>query len=347
VLTEWGQVVFQFSNTKQGTLARIVIQTADRQYQIAQADRSQWHASLEILWATIEPELRKQKVASTLIEAISHPDLLEGLFVCRFDTDVVGAVLVTQHAGRYAVICKPSFPLTQHSDTYRDCCTSLIQQAANWAHQNGSDLIQCLLEPNELDAKACFENAGFQPFTSIEYLGLDLADHPTAAGLPENREFPDNFELAQIAPQTNRQRWADILSQTYVATLDCAFLHRRRQMSDVIDGYINTGDRGTDDWYILTHKNLDAGCLILAEHSASNQTELVYFGVAPEQRGKGLGKNIVNNAIQIAAENGSSRLVLAVDQANQPAKDIYQRFGFSKWERRIALLKFKHHELMT
>jgi ribosomal protein S18 acetylase RimI-like enzyme len=79
--------------------------------------------------------------------------------------------------------------------------------------------------------------------------------------------------------------------------------------------------------------------LILAGHAAAGNWELVYMGVTPEARGRGLGANIVHFALNVAARGGAQRVVLAVDAANQPAVEMYRRAGFLEWERRTVFAR--------
>ena len=77
----------------------------------------------------------------------------------------------------------------------------------------------------------------------------------------------------------------------------------------------------------------------LADHPRNRQFELVYVGVRPESRGRGLGLIATRHA-QLAARSAKrAKLSLAVDATNEPAVRIYHTAGFEVWDRRSVFLK--------
>ena len=81
------------------------------------------------------------------------------------------------------------------------------------------------------------------------------------------------------------------------------------------------------------------GCLLLTEHPAEKNWELIYFGVVPEARGSGQGLEIVRQAQWLTGQSSAERLVLAVDAANSPAIAVYAAAGFEAWDRRSVFLR--------
>ena len=308
--------------------------TSNRQsnVEIRIARPHEWKLALEVLWSDVDPDIRRHQIINALIAAREDPSTLDGFIVCLVKGGLVGSMLACLQPGNYAVLSKPSYVAPDYSDLYRQCCCQLINSCTNWATEQGASLLQCLLEPEALDAKSCYEDCGYTAFTKIEYMAIG-----TVTKKPVDRR---PFLMEQADPTTQRQRWKDILFLTYNQTLDCPFLSGRRDLDSVIAGYMNTGDFDPKNWTILTSEGVDIGCLITTQHLGANQTELIYFGIVAEQRGKGIGKHIVEAAIANACEHESVRLILAVDQNNRPAKEIYQHLGFAKWESRIAMLKF-------
>ena len=301
-------------------------------FEIRRAEPKEWKQSLEVLWSDFDPTQRRNQILSALESARNDVEAMDGLFVCRVRGAVVGSILGTVHPGQYAVLCKPAYVAPGYSELYRQYCCQLINTCTDWAIAKGSSLLQCLLEPSALDAKACFELCGYSAFTNIDYLAIEIRSN--------DLQHSGAIELEASNPKNQPERWKRVLKSTYVETLDCPFLSGRRNLKNVIAGYINTGDFDPNNWRIVKHQGKDIGCLILTEHRAAHQTELIYFGICSEERGRGFGKDVVESAIKIAEAHGSDRLILAVDQNNQPANDIYQQFGFRKWESRIAMLKF-------
>ena len=64
--------------------------------------------------------------------------------------------------------------------------------------------------------------------------------------------------------------------------------------------------------------------------------ELVYLGVVPEARGRGIGRALLAQAMRDTAEMGLPQMGLAVDVANQPAVRLYEEAGFKEIRRRQA-----------
>ncbi|MCH1441658.1 MAG: GNAT family N-acetyltransferase [Rubripirellula sp.] len=69
--------------------------------------------------------------------------------------------------------------------------------------------------------------------------------------------------------------------------------------------------------------------------------EIVYMGLLPETRGKGFGRQLVDQAVKVIANLGGSQFILGVDQTNQPARDIYDGKGMTRllsetvWAKRV------------
>jgi ribosomal protein S18 acetylase RimI-like enzyme len=67
--------------------------------------------------------------------------------------------------------------------------------------------------------------------------------------------------------------------------------------------------------------------------------EIVYLGVVPECRGRGIGYALTRQAQWIASLAERERVVLAVDAANRPAISAYETAGFIAWDRRTVLIR--------
>ncbi len=130
-----------------------------------------------------------------------------------------------------------------------------------------------------------------------------------------------------------------LLEKTYEGTLDCPPLDGQQATADVLAGYRETGEFRPELWMFIRDGDADVGCLLLADHPADQQYELVYQGVTPAARGRGLGLFITRHAQWLTAQARRERLVLAVDAANHPAVRIYREAGFGQWDRRFLLMK--------
>lgn len=61
---------------------------------------------------------------------------------------------------------------------------------------------------------------------------------------------------------------------------------------------------------------------------ALDEEELLLIAVIPEERGKGLGRTLLEHTIAAATRRGVRRLFLEV-RANNPAQGLYKRAGFA------------------
>jgi ribosomal protein S18 acetylase RimI-like enzyme len=60
----------------------------------------------------------------------------------------------------------------------------------------------------------------------------------------------------------------------------------------------------------------------------SEAVELTYIGVASDQRGRGLGKILLNAFIEASHSHGYHSVVLSVEKENVPAIQLYEKAGF-------------------
>ena len=79
---------------------------------------------------------------------------------------------------------------------------------------------------------------------------------------------------------------------------------------------------------------------VKSEHKA----DIISMYVAPEARGRGMGKMLLDAAIAHArATPGIEQLLLAVNVANTPARNLYLAMGFEPFGREPRALKIGDH----
>jgi len=130
------------------------------------------------------------------------------------------------------------------------------------------------------------------------------------------------------------ERLRGLIERTYIETQDCPDVGSWRDTSDVLAGYRATGEYDPSRWLLVQREGEDVGCLLLTEHPAQRQWELVYMGVVPEARGQGYGIEVVRYGQWRARQAGSEQLVLAVDAMNERALEVYAACGFVAWAER-------------
>ena len=83
-------------------------------------------------------------------------------------------------------------------------------------------------------------------------------------------------------------QFVQAIARSYEQTLDCPALSGARDIQDVVEGHKSVGIFDPQLWSVLLRGDEPLGCLLLAEIPARNGIELVYLGLAPAARGRGL-----------------------------------------------------------
>ncbi|MDX1945516.1 MAG: GNAT family N-acetyltransferase [Pirellulaceae bacterium] len=240
---------------------------------------------------------------------------------------LVGAIVAQTLAGRAAVVWPPTILANESAATGGELFAALHQRLV----AAGAVLVQALL-PSVIEegAQALMLN-GYLHAGDLRHLWADAAVFP--------RESPDlPFALEAWSP-ANNGRLVQVVEATYRGSLDCPVLDGLREVGDVLAGYQAVGEFRAENWLIVREGGADVGCLLLARHSAQNQLEIVYLGLAPQVRGCGWGYLLTRHAQWIAQKAGHERLVLAVDAANRPAIAAYERAGLVAWGARSVFVR--------
>lgn len=209
---------------------------------------------------------------------------------------------------------------------------SLVAAATEACDAARIGLTQALFEKATDPRCAALEANGFIRIAELEYLGRAVAQQAE----PQCEESGLRFE-PYSASQHNRLK--RLLKQTYVGSLDCPGLDGIRDLEDVLAGYRATGRYESGHWFFAVEDGVDLGVLLMADHPDSAQAELVYMGVTPAARGKGLGERLIEQAFRAAQVMGAEHLMVAVDKQNEPARRLYLRAGLAAWARRFVYVR--------
>ncbi len=196
------------------------------------------------------------------------------------------------------------------------------------------DLAQALLDPNSPDEEAVFLAGGFRRLAELDYLERPM---PRFGAVP-TPSLPADVTIEPWQPD-QRARLVDLLTRTYVNTLDCPGLAGLRRAEDILEGHLASGSPIRDAWHLLRVGGVDAGALLLNRSQEGTTVELVYLGLTPEARGRGLGRTLLTFGLSGLDDDPARTVVLAVDRANLPAVGLYRRCGFRFALRRLALVR--------
>lgn len=293
----------------------------------AAAGDGECRETLRLVMRALPEAVRERFVEALLTSARYDADVLAELWRAEdAEGRLKGASWGQLRPGASVVVWPPQWQHCEAPAAPDPLLSSLMQSLAS------RDLVlaQSLLpDRNSADAAALL-GCGFEHLADLTYL---TAPTPTVSpAVDESISF-------QAVAEKDFARLADIVDQTYVGTLDCPSLNGIRRTVDVLDEYRAIGDCGADLWRIVYREGREVGCLMLADHRAMDQVELVYMGIVPAARGLGLGATLVGEALRITAQLGRKCVVLAVDCANRPALDVYLRCGFTNWESQSVFVK--------
>lgn len=244
---------------------------------------------------------------------------------------VAAAVLVVPSPGRTAAV------LFSQGNTPEQCaCTGRVLNAAatDLAAEGTIALLQCLPRPSE-DARArTLLAGGFQRLARLDYM-----ERPNSAPKSESPStLPSGFTL-QPWDRRRPQLLIDLLQQTFVGTLDCPGLASMRRGSDILEGHVHSGDGDTSMWRILCDGESPVGAMLLSPCSATDSVDIIYLGLVPEARGRGIAATMLTHGLRDAATVDVRSVQLAVDVANVPAVFLYRRAGFAVRQQREAWVR--------
>ena len=280
---------------------------------------------LRVVFAHLAREDRASQVADLLKSVERDPRALDGLLTVSLDGRFLGAGLAQMQPGRSAVIWPPPELKTPHA-----AADALLEALVQFSERNGAIIAQSLLAEDQPGEEMLIRGE-FRHISDLAFL-FASTERATADGVAAELEFATYSD-------EHHQRMAAVIERSYVDTLDCPAMNDVRGVEDVLTGYRATGEYSPDRWLIARSQGRDVGCLLLADHPAAGQWELVYMGLTPEARGMGFGAELARRALWMARQAGRQRMVVAVDLANRPALRVYQDAGFVEWTTRRVFLK--------
>ena len=208
---------------------------------------------------------------------------------------------------------------------------ALVGQILDEIDRQGARMAQALVRPKATSEAGFLERFGFSTAAELVYLYSDQRDWPHA--------WPEDTIQLDPAAKNEQSRLRDVVEATYAETLDCPALDGLRSATDALEEYRKSPGYDPRLWFFVREAGQDVGCLILADHAEQDHWELVYVGVVPAARGRGLGLRVVRQAQHLARVADRGRIVLAVDVANRPAVAMYEASGFGEWDRRRVMMK--------
>lgn len=206
-------------------------------------------------------------------------------------------------------------------------------------------LAQALPDPADTWAVDALREAGFTWVGELSYLRRDLPGAPIAqeARLPR---WPEDVTVRTVTaigdsahPGPDRAAVLEAMDRSYEGTLDCPELCGLRETEDVLESHRATGEWDPKLWWLVFLEGRPHGCMLLNLCPDQSSAELVYLGLSPRLRGRGLGARLLNMGLAHLEGSGATHVACAVDLRNAPALALYRRAGFASFARRVGLVR--------
>ncbi len=211
-------------------------------------------------------------------------------------------------------------------------------------------LAQTLLNPGERAVARAFAGGGFHELARLAYLGRPFPTPGEFDGFTP-WQFPDGIRARSLAelrdsPEENERRLLRGLTRSYEETMDCPELCTLRAPEDVLESHRSVRQFDPRWWWVIELDGEVEGAMLFTISPDQGDTELVYLGLSPRLRGKGLARPLMKSGMRELAFNSArvkgrskARLTCAVDLNNEPARRLYRGLGFQMTAERVAMVR--------
>lgn len=290
-------------------------------------NRQEIHEALRLILGTGGKPAGTGAVVDFARNALAKKIMLEEILVATVENKLCWAALAINSPGHTAMLLVPDYVYPEHTAI----AGTLAVQACRDAATQGAYLVQVLMEPAAKAVRELLGRVGFE--TMAELIYLQASPHKA----PQRPALPTEWAWQTYTPNHHALFRRAIL-ESYEQSLDCPKLSGKRDIEDIIAGHRATGSYDPALWLVLMEQGRPLGVLLLSVTAPGQSVELVYLGLAPCARGKGVGDLMMQQALWIARQHNRSTLTLAVDAANIPAKRLYFRHGLARIGSRIAMM---------
>lgn len=242
-----------------------------------------------------------------------------GVFVAADAAGQVRAAMLVQSLAGAIGLAWPPGP---EPDIFGD---ALVIASCEWLRNRGVKVCQAFATAEEAKQLIPLERNGFRHVTSLLSLRCEIAGESQIPAL--------TFE-SHLPPFTDEFR--AVLLATHQETHDCPELYRNRTDEDLIAGFDEPPD--STSWHLARLAGEPIGVLMLTCGTEDGEADLAYFGVLPQFRGRGLGRELVAFARALAGHRPAVALTVCVDSRNAAALKIYAHHDFIQTSRREVWL---------
>lgn len=303
------------------------------------ADESLRRRALSLL-LTGQSTMNDAAVDQFLVFADENKMAIDELWVARRGDELLVTLLLVPAAGRTAMVF-----MSQLRAETAPALAPLVGVACGAIDPTRTRLVQAILDPWQETEFRCLTQAGFAPLATLIYMTKTLTgaspDSP-----PERSPSVSSEASPHLSADLEMVRWSAVnrpwfeqgILESYRETLDCPGLLGLRSIDDILAGHMSSGVFHPDLWIALLHQRKAVGVMLLSVVPTKRAAELVYLGLAPEWRGKGLGRQLVRLGEHLIRQRGAASFMLAVDDRNTPAMKLYRSLDFFPHARKKAMI---------
>lgn len=249
------------------------------------------------------------------------------------DNDLCAVCLLIESAGKAGIL----FLSPAHSGATDAERAVMVNHALKHQDANRLHLVQALVDPMHQGDVQALEASSFKALATLVYMQRSMRRTDIRGRLVLHQE-EQALKLSSWTTATRPLFERAILS-SYEQTLDCPGLLGMREIDDIIAGHMSSGEFTPDMWHVLHDGDEPAGVMLINRTPPNDAMELVYLGLSPKWRGRGLGARLLTWGISQAREAGGAQMLLAVDEANAPAMAMYRAMQFIATGRKIAMIR--------
>ncbi len=240
---------------------------------------------------------------------------------------LLASTLLVHCAGRTAM----TFISPSPKDVHTQAIGGLVQAACASQDPLRVRLVQGLLDVGQFREAQALAGAGFRRLANLVYMQR-LAPPPFE---------PLKLDVAiEVVPwQAHlRHQFNETILASYEDTADCPGMLGLRDIDDIVDGHMATGEFAPHLWMMLRCGDEPVGVMLLNPVLQRQALELVYLGFAKPWRGRGLGRKLLLHGLGLARHERINQVILAVDEANAPAVQLYKSMKFTPTARKLAMV---------
>ncbi len=240
----------------------------------------------------------------------------------------IAASLIIPGAGRAAMFFVS--PVMERSDA--PVTTELVKKSCQGQDTASVRIIQALLDPEQRLEADALHAAGFTTIAQLQYMQCR-----TQGASPTPHGLGPSTQVVNWTPQ-RQGLFAQAILSSYQDTLDCPRLVGMRDIDDIIASHMASGQFVPELWSVVLSHDEPVAVVLFNRLPEQRALELVYLGVSPAWRRRGVAKKLVGLGLSQAQRHGAGSMILAVDEANTPAKRLYSEMGFVNKARKHAMI---------